>query len=75
VSTATGEEGVYFNSQLSGPTPSLRGVKAITLRGSWRQELKQKLWRVLVSVLVSMDFLACFLPDPRTTNPVVACTQ
>jgi hypothetical protein len=43
-----------------------------TRTGTWRQELKQRLWRVLLTALLPMACSVCFLIQPRTTFPRVA---
>lgn len=49
---------------LPGPrhSPSRREVRA----GPWRQELTQRIWRVLLAGLLSRACSACFLIQPRT---------
>ena len=40
--------------------------------GTWRPELMQRPWRVLLSGLVIMACSVCFLIEPRTTRPGMA---
>jgi hypothetical protein len=46
-------------------SPSVEGVRTGTHRaGTWRQELMQRPWRVLLTGLLSMVYLTCFLRAP-----------
>ena len=40
--------------------------------GTWRQELMQRPWRVLLTALLHMTWLSCFLTEPRTSSPGMA---
>ena len=37
--------------------------------GSWRQELMQRPWRVLLTNLLPMACSACFIKEPRINQP------
>jgi hypothetical protein len=40
--------------------------------GTWRQELMQRPWRVLLTGFLPLACSACFLIEPRTTSPWMA---
>jgi hypothetical protein len=64
-----GEEKAYLaHTSLfitGGRSQDRNSSKAVTRK----QELIQRLWRVLLTGLLSMACSACFLKEPRTTSP------
>jgi hypothetical protein len=57
------EERVY-----SAYTSTLLFITKEVRTGTWRQELMQRTWRVLLTGLLPLACSACCLAEPRTTT-------
>ena len=62
-----------FNSLFHSNSSSSKAVRQGLCRpGTWRQELMQRPWRVLLTGLLLMACSACSLTEPRTSRPGMA---
>lgn len=65
-----GEERVYFTQgSIQQFIFKSREDRNLSTAGTWREELKQRPQRGLLTCLLLMVSSACFLIEPRTTHP------